>query len=88
MKHEDKENKVRDKALDSIVDVVSSESVNIYPCCEMEDGIRPRDTPDDLAGGEFSTYPANCCGCGCGCGGEDAKNKDEKKGYRLPPPRR
>ena len=82
MKHEDKENKVRDKALDSIVDVVSSESVNIYPCCEMEDGIRPRDTPDDLAGGEFSTYPANCCGGG----GEDGG--DKKKGYRLPPPRR
>ncbi len=84
MKHEDKENKARDKALDSIVDVVSNESVNIYPCCETEDGIRPRDTPDDLAGGEFSTYPANCCGCGCG--GEDGG--DKKKGYRLPPPRR
>lgn len=84
MKHEDKENKKRSNALDSIEDVVSSESVNIYPCCETEDGIRPRDTPDDLAGGEFSTYPANYCGCG----GESAKDKNGKKDCRLPPPRR
>lgn len=30
----------------------------IYPSNEMEDGIRPRMTPADLAGEEYSRYPA------------------------------
>ena len=30
----------------------------IYPSDEMEDGIRPRSTTADLAGEEYSRYPA------------------------------
>ena len=41
-----------------------------YKATQMDDGLMPRCTPANLAGGEYSTYPANA----------DEKNK--KKGNK------
>ncbi len=41
-----------------IEDTVKNEAINLYPDGETDEGIRPRCNPESLAGGEFSTYPA------------------------------
>ena len=36
----------------------AKKNAQIYPSCETDGGIRPRSTPDDVCGEDFSRYPA------------------------------
>lgn len=54
------ENKKNTK--NSIENVVRYEAAFLYPSNEMDEGLMPRCTPSNLAGGEYSTYPANADG--------------------------
>lgn len=64
--------KYKDKdAKNTIENVVRYEAAFLYPATQMDDGLMPRCTPANLAGGEYSTYPANA--------DEKSKKKNCKK---------
>lgn len=70
IKMENHGNKYKDKnAKNTIENVVRYEAAFLYPATQMDDGLMPRCTPANLAGGEYSTYPANV----------DDKNKKKDK---------